>query len=99
VALAGGGGWRRGLDEIRCGGRVSAPENWLNELSGVQGCAWFFGGVLKLEEWGRGKRRGDGGDRRSLKGVAVEESGVGVRSAHNQVEEEGGGPGHDACSS
>jgi hypothetical protein len=64
----------------------------------VQGCAWFFWWVLKLEEWGRGKRRGDGGDRRSSKGVTAEESGVGVRSAHSQVEEEGG-PGHDARSS
>jgi hypothetical protein len=31
------------------------PGNWLNELSGVQGWAWFFGGVLKLEEWGAEK--------------------------------------------
>jgi hypothetical protein len=54
------------------------PGNWLNELSGVQGCAWFFGGVLKLEEWGRRKRRGNSGDRCSLKGVTAEESGVGV---------------------
>jgi hypothetical protein len=27
VALTGGGGRWRGLDEIRCGGMVSAPEN------------------------------------------------------------------------
>jgi hypothetical protein len=62
AALTGGGGRRHGLDKIWHGGRVSAPENWLNELSGVQVCAWFFGSVLKLEEWGREKRRGDGGD-------------------------------------
>jgi hypothetical protein len=90
AAPTGGGGRRRGLDEIRHKGRVPVPESWLNELSGVQGCSWFFGGVLKLEEWGHGKRRGEGGDRRSLKGVAAEESGLGVRSVHDQVEEEGG---------
>jgi hypothetical protein len=43
------------LDEIRHGARVPTPGNWLNELSGVQGCAWFFGGMLKLEEWGAEK--------------------------------------------
>jgi hypothetical protein len=57
AALIGGGGWRCGLDEIRCGGRVLVPGNWLNELSGVRGYIWFFGGVLKLEEWGM-RRKG-----------------------------------------
>jgi hypothetical protein len=46
AALIGGGGRRRGLDEIWRGGRAPAPGNWLNELSGVQGCAWSRGGVL-----------------------------------------------------
>jgi hypothetical protein len=45
-ALTGGGDRRRGLDEIRHGGRVPVPGNWLNELSGVQGCARSRGGVL-----------------------------------------------------
>jgi hypothetical protein len=45
-ALTGGGDRRRGLDEIRRGGRIPAPGNWLNELSGVQGCARSRGGVL-----------------------------------------------------
>jgi hypothetical protein len=89
AALTGGGGRRHGLNEIWRGGRVLAPRNWLNELSRVQGCAWLFGGVLKLEEWGRGKRRGNGDDRRSLKGVATEESGVGGPT-RGQVEDEGG---------
>jgi hypothetical protein len=46
VTLTGGGGRRRGLDEIWHRGRVSAPGNWLNELFGVQGCARSRGGVL-----------------------------------------------------
>jgi hypothetical protein len=46
VPLTGGGGRRCGLDEIWCGGRVPALGNWLNELSGVQGCAQSRGGVL-----------------------------------------------------
>jgi hypothetical protein len=55
AALTGGGSQRCDLDEIRHGARVPTPGNWLNELSGVQGCAWFFGGMLKLEEWGAEK--------------------------------------------
>jgi hypothetical protein len=35
VTLTGGGGRRRGLDEIWHRGRVSSPGNWLNELFGV----------------------------------------------------------------
>jgi hypothetical protein len=46
VALTSGAGRRRGLDEIQSRGRVPAPGNWLNVLSGVQGCAWSHGGVL-----------------------------------------------------
>jgi hypothetical protein len=46
VALTGGRGRRRGLDEIRRGGRVPAPGNSLNEFSRVQGCARSRGGVL-----------------------------------------------------
>jgi hypothetical protein len=71
AALIGGGGWRCGLDEIRRGGRVLVPGNWLNELSGVRGYIWFFGGVLKLEEWGT-RRKG----RRWQRGV-----GWGVQSS------------------
>jgi hypothetical protein len=46
MALTSGGGRRRGLDKIQRGERVPVPGNWLNELSGVQGCAWSRGGVL-----------------------------------------------------
>jgi hypothetical protein len=46
MALTGGGARRRGLDEIRHGGRVPVLGNWLNELSGVQGSAWSRSGVL-----------------------------------------------------
>jgi hypothetical protein len=46
AALTGGGGQRRGLDEVRHGGRAPAPGNWLNELFRVQGCARSRGGVL-----------------------------------------------------
>jgi hypothetical protein len=46
AALTGGGGRRRGLDEIQRGRTVPTPGNWLNELSGVQWCARSRGGVL-----------------------------------------------------
>jgi hypothetical protein len=73
VALIGGGGRRRGLDEIRRGGRVSATENRLNEPVGRQG--GFGSSVRCSREKGmtgmsatfrgrttlREKRGGDGG--------------------------------------
>jgi hypothetical protein len=37
VALTGGGGRRRGLDEIQHGGRVLTTRNRLNELVGRRG--------------------------------------------------------------
>jgi hypothetical protein len=94
AALTGGGDRRHGLDEIWRGGRVPDPGTGSTSSLECRGVLGFFCGVLKLEEWGRKKRRGDGSDRRSLKAVAAEESGVGVRSACGQVEEERGATVH-----
>jgi hypothetical protein len=73
VALTGGGGRRRGLDEIRSGGRVPATGNRLNEPvgrrggfgssvrcsreKGMAGMSAAFRGRAALRE----KRGGDGG--------------------------------------
>jgi hypothetical protein len=86
VALTSGGGQQRGLDEIQRGGRVLAPGNWLNELSGVWGYVWFFDGVLKLEEWGVGRK-----GRWQQRGVG----GSGQRAAQWRRR----GPGNGMCSS
>jgi hypothetical protein len=60
AALIGGGGWRCGLDEIRRGGRVLVPGNWLNELSGVRGTFGFLVGCSSSKNGAR-EGRGDGG--------------------------------------
>jgi hypothetical protein len=63
-----------GLDEIRRGGRVPVPGNWLNELFGVQGVFCPSVGCSSSKNGGR-KGRGDGGDRHSLKSIATKRSG------------------------
>jgi hypothetical protein len=66
------------LDEIRRGGRVPAPENWLSPVE-VVGGGGVFGFLVGCSSSKNGERegRGDSDDRRSLKGVTVKGSGVG----------------------